>query len=86
MHSLSRPHLQPPGHMAACAPCEREGLATRYGRVQERRQTSSSERFSAAALTAGHCTLPFGTMVRVMVRVEVLAPTVWQAGGQKPWG
>jgi rare lipoprotein A len=45
--------------------CVQEGLATSYGHAWEGRQTAGGERFSAAALTAGHRTLPFGTPVRV---------------------
>jgi rare lipoprotein A len=42
-----------------------EGLATSYGHAWEGRQTAGGEWLSAAALTAGHRTLPFGTPVRV---------------------
>jgi rare lipoprotein A len=51
--------------LAPRAPCTQEGLATSYGKAWEGRQTSSGERFSADALTAGHRTLPYGTRVRV---------------------
>jgi rare lipoprotein A len=45
--------------------CVQEGFATSYGHAWEGRRTAGGERFSAAALTAGHRTLPFGTPVRV---------------------
>jgi rare lipoprotein A len=45
--------------------CVQEGLATSYGHAWEGRQTAGGDRFSAAALTAGHRTLPLGTPVRV---------------------
>ena len=51
--------------LAPRAPCTQEGLATSYGHAWEGRQTAGGERFSPDALTAGHRTLPFGTMVRV---------------------
>jgi rare lipoprotein A len=45
--------------------CVQEGFATSYGHAWEGRRTAGGARFSAAALTAGHRTLPFGTPVRV---------------------
>ena len=51
--------------LAPRAPCTQEGVATSYGTAWEGRTPASGERFSAAAFTAGHRTLPFGTPVRV---------------------
>ena len=42
-----------------------EGLASWYGGKFHGRKTASGERFDQSALTAAHCTLPFGTTVRV---------------------
>ncbi len=41
------------------------GTAAWYGRKFNGRRTASGQRFSAAALTAAHPDLPFGTRVRV---------------------
>jgi rare lipoprotein A len=52
--------------LAPSPTCVQEGLATSYGHAWEGRQTAGGDRFSAAALTASHRTLPFGTPVRVI--------------------
>ena len=41
------------------------GLAAYYGRRLQGRRTASGERFNNNALTTGHQTLPFGTLVRI---------------------
>jgi rare lipoprotein A len=51
--------------LAPPAPCVQEGLAAWSGTAFEGRQTASGARFTAAAETAAHRTLPFGTPVRV---------------------
>ena len=51
--------------LAPRAPCVQEGLASWYGHAWDGRKTASGDRLSAAALTASHRTIPFGTTVRV---------------------
>ncbi len=52
------------------------GLASWYGRVLQGHRTASGERFDAAALTACHRTLPFGTLVKVINLVNHRSVTV----------
>ena len=51
--------------LAPRAPCAQEGLASWYGHAWDGRKTASGDRLSAAAMTASHRTIPFGTRVRV---------------------
>lgn len=46
------------------------GLASWYGGVFEGRTTASGEQFDMTAMTACHPTLPFGSIVRVINRVN----------------
>ena len=55
----------PASAVHAIADSEMSGTAAWYGRKFNGRRTASGQRFNAAALTAAHATLPFGTRVRV---------------------
>lgn len=46
-------------------PFTQTGYASYYGGKFENRKTASGERFHKDSLTAAHCTLPFGTKVKV---------------------
>ncbi len=50
---------------AAAASDAMSGTAAWYGRKFNGRKTASGQRFNAAAMTAAHPSLPFGTRVRV---------------------
>jgi len=69
--SASPATLAPPGAANKTGMKHRlHGIASWYGGVFEGRTTASGERFDMTAMTACHPTLPFGSMVRVINRVN----------------
>ncbi len=70
------PTLEQPATLAAATPVVSEpeseiigsGMASYYGKELAGRRTANGEKFNPRELTAAHCSLPFGSKVRVTSR------------------